>query len=69
MRLQAARSASPPGIGGTMIIAQIGAWTVRLDPSVIVAALASCAVIGIFFGFYPARVASRLNPIDALRRE
>jgi putative ABC transport system permease protein len=38
-----------------------------LSPSVIVIAVGFAVAVGLFFGIYPARRASKLNPIDALR--
>jgi putative ABC transport system permease protein len=42
---------------------------VLLNIPIIFIAIASAAIVGIFFGYYPARKASRLNPIDALHYE
>jgi putative ABC transport system permease protein len=42
---------------------------VLLNVPIIFIAIASATFVGIFFGFYPARKASRMNPIDALRYE
>jgi putative ABC transport system permease protein len=44
-------------------------WSMMLPPSALVLALATSFGTGIFFGFWPARRASRLDPIDALRHE
>jgi len=44
-------------------------WPTRVSPSSIALAFGIAAAIGIFFGFYPARRASRLDPINALHRE
>jgi putative ABC transport system permease protein len=40
-----------------------------LSPEAVLLAVAFAFVIGVFFGFYPARKAARLNPVEALRFE
>lgn len=57
------------GIVASQVIAHVAKWPTLLHASVIVGAFGFSAAIGMFFGFYPARKASLLNPIDALRYE
>ncbi|HYT77460.1 MAG TPA: ABC transporter permease [Vicinamibacterales bacterium] len=57
------------GIGGTRTISGVFEWPTRVSPDAIGMAVAFAAAIGIFFGYYPARRAARLDPIDALRHE
>jgi len=57
------------GIAAAKIISYAAGWPTLLSPTVIVGAFLISAVIGVFFGYYPARKAALLNPIDALRYE
>lgn len=55
------------GIGVTRAIASLSEWPTRLSPGAILGAFLFSAAVGVFFGFYPARRAARMNPIEALR--
>jgi putative ABC transport system permease protein len=58
-------------IGGLAALAMSlwGSWPIALSPNLVLIALLSAGFVGVFFGFFPARRASRMNPIDALRYE
>lgn len=57
------------GYGGAWIVAKIAKWPSLVSWSTILLAFGFSAGVGLFFGIYPANQASKLNPIDALRRE
>ncbi len=57
------------GVGVAKGFAHFAKWPILVSPTAIVLAFAVAAGIGIFFGFYPARKAAQLDPIDALRYE
>lgn len=57
------------GLTGAEIMAAVSEWPVLISWQALLLAFAFSAMVGIFFGFYPARKAARLNPIDALRYE
>jgi putative ABC transport system permease protein len=57
------------GIISSKLITAILSWPTMVSQSSIILSFIVCAVTGIFFGYYPAQKASRLDPIEALRYE
>jgi putative ABC transport system permease protein len=57
------------GAGGAMVVSRILSWPTLISVESVTIAVVFSGAVGIFFGFYPARKAAGLNPIDALRYE
>jgi putative ABC transport system permease protein len=57
------------GIATARALTALMEWPTQISPDSVLMAFAIAAAVGIIFGYYPARRASRLDPIDALRHE
>ncbi len=57
------------GVGGSLIVGHALRWEMDIPPQAIGIAALFAIAVGVFFGFYPARKASKLDPIEALRYE
>jgi putative ABC transport system permease protein len=57
------------GVMGSIAVSRMLEWPTRVPPQAIAIAVLFSAGVGVFFGYFPARKAAHLDPIEALRYE
>jgi len=57
------------GVGTAKVITNVARWPTEVQPQVVLLALTFASLVGVFFGFYPAKRAADLDVIDSLRYE
>ena len=57
------------GMVSASLVSSLARWPTMIEPTAVAMAFGFASMVGLFFGFYPARRASRLDPIEALRYE
>lgn len=57
------------GVGATLVVNGVAHFPIYIQPWSVVLSFAVCTVTGVFFGWYPAKKAAQLDPIEAIRYE